>query len=233
MAKAKLESVSFFFPAYYDEKSIPKLAREFYSALQKTGRDFEVVIVDDGSPDKTGEVADKLAKELPKLRVVHHEKNRGYGGVLITGFGGARKELAGFTDGDAQYTVKDLPKFLDGIAEADLVVGYRVKRADRFSRILFQRVYKLILLVLFGLRVRDPDCSFKMMRANVFSKIKPVSNSGFFSAEMLYRAKRAGLRIKQVPVTHLERPFGESTFFGFKRIFTMVKDMLKVRFGKT
>ena len=140
---AKSESVSFFFPAYYDEKSIPKLAREFYSALEKTGRDFEVVIIDDCSPDNVGEVAESLAKKMPKLRVVHHEKNRGYGGVLVTGFGGAKKTLAGFTDGDAQYSVKDLQKFLDGMDEADLVIGYRVKRADKFSRTFFQKIYKM------------------------------------------------------------------------------------------
>ncbi len=230
---AKGESVSFFFPAYYDEKSIPKLAREFYSALEKTGRDFEVVVIDDCGPDKTGEVADALAGELPKLRVVHHEKNRGYGGVLITGFGGAKKELVGFTDGDAQYSVKDLPKFLDGMNEADLVIGYRVKRADKFSRTFFQKIYKMFLLVFFGLRVRDPDCSFKMMRTGVFPKIKPVSKSGFFSAEMLCKAKKQGLRVKEVPVTHLERKFGESTFFGWRRVLAMFTDMLKVRFGKT
>lgn len=225
------ESVSFFFPAYFDEKSIPTLVKQFHAALKKTGRDFEIVVVDDGSPDRTGEVADSLAAQLDNVRVIHHEKNKGYGAVLATGFSSAKKELAGFTDGDAQYSVRDLPKFLDAMEETDLVIGYRAKRADSFKRKVFQKGYEAMLLVLFGLKVRDPDCSFKMMRANVFRKIRPVSKSGFFSAEMIYRAKRAGLRIREVPVVHFERPYGKSTFLGMRRILRMLGDMLLMRLG--
>jgi len=231
MAKGS-ESVSFFFPAYYDEKSIPGLARQFHDALKKTGRDFEVIIVDDGSPDNTGKVADQVASKLPKVRVIHHKKNKGYGGALTTGFLNAKKEFAGFTDGDAQYSVKDLGKFLEGIKESDFVIGYREKRVEGFQRKLVQKVYKIFLFLLFGLRVKDPDCSFKMMRTSIFPKIAPVSKTGFFSAELIYRAKKVGLKIKEVPVTHLARPFGTSTFFGFGRLFASIRDMVKVRLGK-
>ncbi|MFC1889853.1 glycosyltransferase family 2 protein [Thermodesulfobacteriota bacterium] len=226
------ESVSFFFPAYFDEKSIPELMKDFHSALQDTGRAFEIIIIDDCSPDGTGEVADIHAKELCNTRVIHNKRNMGYGGALATGFSNAKMEVVGFTDGDAQYSVRDLPKFLEAIGEADIVVGYRENRAEGLKRKFFKQAYRLFLFLLFGLRVKDPDCSFKMMKAGLFSKMKIVSKSGFFSAELIYKARKAGLRIKEVPVTHLKRQYGKSTFFGVGNIFAMFKDMLQVRFKR-
>lgn len=226
------ESVSFFFPAYYDKKSIPKLVSSFYKTLQKTKRDFEIIIIDDCSPDGTGAVANELAKKFSKVRVIHNPKNLGYGGALFTGFNTAKKDLVGFTDGDAQYSVKDLEKFLKAIDQADLVIGYRVNRAEGISRMIIQNGNKVALFLLFGMRFKDCDCGFKMIRKSVFKKIAPHSKGGFFSAEMVYHAKKNGLKIKEVPVTHLKRPFGKSTFLGWGKIFNFIRDMLKMRIGK-
>ncbi|HLD58696.1 MAG TPA: glycosyltransferase family 2 protein [archaeon] len=224
------ESVTVFFPAYYDEKSIPIVTKKFHGLLKKTGRKFEIIIVDDGGPDNTGKVADALARQLSNVRVVHHSSNRGYGGALISGFSNAKMDLVGFTDGDAQYLPEEFLNFLDAIKDADLVIGFRKKRAEGFSRKLTQKVYKILLFLLFGVLVRDPDCSYKLARRKIFKKVSLTSKSGFISAELIYKAKKNGFKIKQVPVTHLKRPFGNSTFFGFKRIIATLKDILRVRF---
>ena len=225
------DSVSFFFPAYFDEKSLPGVVSDFHGALRETGRDFEIVIIDDGCPDRTGEVADALAKKFGKVRAMHHKKNMGYGATLDDGFSGARKELVGFTDGDAQYSAGDLRLFLDAMGDADIVFGYRRHRAEGGRRALFQRCYKIVFFLLFGVAVRDTDCSFKMMRSSVYRKIRPKSRGGFYSAELVWRAKKNRLRVREVPVRHFKRPYGSSTFFGMKRILHLGAEMLRVRLG--
>jgi glycosyltransferase involved in cell wall biosynthesis len=232
MAAGK-ESVSFFFPAYFDEKSIPLLVKEANAALEKTGRAFEIVIVDDGSPDRTGEVADRLAKEMPHVRAVHHKKNRGYAGALATGFSEAKNELVGYTDGDGQYSIADLPAFLDEIENADIVTGYRANRAEGFTRKLFHSGYKMVLAIVLGMHFKDPDCGFKLMRRKAIPKIRPLSKSSFFVAEMLYRAKKSGFAVKEIPVRHLERRFGSSKCFKPGEIFAMGRDVISMRFGKS
>ena len=224
------ESVSFFFPAYMDEKSIPLLVKDFHDCLEKTGRDFEIIIVEDHSPDNTGKVADELARKYRRVRVIHHEKNMGYGGVLTTGFSSARKEIVGYTDGDAQFHVEDLPAFLEAIKGADMVIGYKTSRADGLSRRILSRGFKTILRLLFGMRFRDPNCGFKMVRRKFFPVIRPTSQSGFFVAELLCNAQRNNLKVKEIPVSHFKRPFGKSAFLGFGKIFATLKDMFRVRF---
>ena len=230
---AKKESVSFFFPAYFDGESIPGLVKEAYAILLKSGRDFEIIVVDDCSPDNTGKIADGLAKEMKNVRVVHNKRNLGYGGALTEGFLSAKKELVGFTDGDGQFSLGNLPKFLDAIEGNDVVVGYRKNRSEGFTRKLFHDCYKLSLLLVLGMDFRDPDCGFKLLRRRHFEKIRPVSGSGFFSAEMLFRAKLAGLRIKEIPVKHLPRRYGQSKCFKPGEIFAMGRDVLAMRFGKS
>jgi len=226
------ESVSFFFLAYFDEKSIPLVVRDFHRVLEKTGRDFELIVVDDGSPDRTGEVADRLAKEFAKVRVIHHRKNKGYAGAITTGFSAARKELVGYTDGDGQYSAADLPRFLEEIKDCDFVTGYRKNRADGLSRVFFHNAYKLLLFLVLGMRFRDPDCGFKLVRKTALPKIKAVSKSSFFVAEMLYNAKRNGLAVKEIPVKHLRRRFGTSKCLKTGQILAMFFDLVRKRFGK-
>src|SRR3989338_1438621 len=203
MAAEGMESVSFFFPAYHDEKSLPKIVPKFHSFLKKSGRDFELIVVNDASPDKSGEVAEKLAKKLGRMRVIHHEKNMDYGGALTTGFLSGKKEFVGFTDGDAQY------------------------RVEGFQRKFFQKIYKLLIFLSFGFAVKDLDCSYKLARRKIFDKITLTSKSGFFSAELVYKAKKAGFKIAEVPVKHLEREFGSSQCFGFNRIKKTARDLLR------
>lgn len=230
LAAKRKESVSFFFPAYMDEKSIPILVKDFHNALEKTGRDFEIIIVEDHSPDDTGVVVDRLAKQYKRVRVIHHEKNMGYGGVLTKGFSSARKDLVGYTDGDAQFNVKELPAFLEAIKDADMVLGYKTSRADGMSRRILSGGFRIILRFLFGMRFKDPNCGFKMLRTKFFPVIKPTSQSGFFVAELLYNAQKNNLDVKEIPVDHFKRPFGKSAFLGFGKIFKTLKDMFRVRF---
>lgn len=232
MSKGK-ESVSFFFLAYFDGKSIPKLVRETNAVLKKAGREFEIIVVDDGSPDDTGEVADRLAEEMPNVRVVHHKKNRGYAGTLTTGFLEAKNELVGYTDGDGQYDIRELPRFLEEIGNADIVTGYRANRVEGFTRKVFHDGYRMVLALVLGMHFKDPDCGFKLIRRKVLLKIKPSSKSSFFVAEMLYKAKKNGFVVKEIPVMHLERLYGNSKCFKPKEILAMAKDMLAMRFEKS
>ena len=228
----KKESVSFFFPAYFDAKSIPILTKKTDAILKKTGRKYEIIIVDDGNTDETGKVADMLAKKMLNVRAVHHKKNKGYAGTLTTGFATAKNQLVGYTDGDGQYDIKSLPNLLKEIENADIVTGYRANRAEGFTRVFFHKGYKMVLLAVLGMNFKDPDCGFKLIRKKVLPKIKPSCKSSFFVAEMLYKAKRNGLRIKEIPVKHLPREFGKSKCFKPTEIIAMGKDVLATRFGK-
>lgn len=230
--KHKKESITFFFPAYFDEKTIPSLVKETNTILEKSKRDYEIIIIDDNSTDNTSKIADKLAVKMKKVRVIHNKENKGYGGTLTIGFSNAKKNLIGFTDGDGQFEVKNLTKFLKTIEKTDIVIGYRKNRTEGLTRKIFHKSYKIYLFLALGMKLKDPDCGFKLLKRKDFKKIKPNSKSGFFSAEMLYNAQKKGLKIKEIPLKHLPRKFGKSKCFTIKEIFTMGIEVFKMYWKK-
>ncbi|MDA1307597.1 MAG: glycosyltransferase family 2 protein, partial [Acidobacteria bacterium] len=171
--------LSIFFPAYNDSGTIGSLVITARTTAQLLTDDFEIIVVNDGSPDHTADVADELARTYPEVRVIHHPKNRGYGGALRSGFAGATKEFVFYTDGDAQYDPAELallwPHMVDGV---DVVNGYKISRSDPMHRILIGRVYHHTVKLLFGLKVRDVDCDFRLIRRSVFDRITLEKNSG-------------------------------------------------------
>ncbi|HMV48268.1 MAG TPA: glycosyltransferase family 2 protein [Blastocatellia bacterium] len=212
-------SVSVFFPAYNDEGSIAELIEKAFALLPQFTADYEVIVVNDGSSDGTAALLDDLARTQPRLRVVHHPRNRGYGGALRSGFEHAVKDLVFYTDGDGQYDVDELTKLMPLMnADVDVVNGYKIKRSDARRRIVLGGIYKFLARLLFGLPIRDVDCDFRLMRREMIQSIELTSTSGVVCTEMIYKLRRVGCRFTETPVHHYPRLHGQSQFFTLRRV---------------
>jgi glycosyltransferase involved in cell wall biosynthesis len=221
--------LSIFFPAYNDAGTIASLAILAHMTARTLTDDYEVIVVNDGSPDHTGELLDELARNFPWLKVVHHPKNRGYGGALRTGFETASKELVFYTDGDAQYDPRELTALYAALTpDVDFVNGYKIGRSDPLHRIVIGRVYHWFVRTVFGLRLRDVDCDFRLMRRSVFQKVKLTRNSGVICVELMKKVQDHGYRLAQVPVHHFHRSYGRSQFFNFPRVAKTLLDLMKL-----
>jgi glycosyltransferase involved in cell wall biosynthesis len=199
-----------FFPAFNEEENIGPLLDEAVRDLAPLAEKFEIVVVDDGSSDRTAEIARQYAERHREIRLVSHPTNLGYGHALRTGFDQTRGEAVALIDGDRQFRVADLKLLVDRLNEGDVVAGYRIVRADPRSRLFIAKVYKRVLRAVFGLPVRDVDCGFKLFRRSVVDAIAPqlVSRSAFISPELLIRSHRAGFSIVEEGVPHHPRVAG-------------------------
>jgi glycosyltransferase involved in cell wall biosynthesis len=230
-AAMRKPGLSVFFPAYNDSGTIASLVISALKTAQRLTPDFEVIIVNDGSADSTAEIADELARTYPQVRVVHHPQNRGYGGALRSGFSAATRELVFYTDGDAQYDPTEMARLWDALDDrVDLVTGYKISRSDPLHRIIIGRVYHHTVRLLFGLRVRDVDCDFRLMRRAIFDQVALEKNSGVICLEMMKKIQDAGFRIAEVPVHHYHRAYGRSQFFNFRRLARTAVDVLRLWF---
>lgn len=230
---ARVPRLSYFFPAHNEEANLEGLIVEALETLPSLADTFEIIAVNDGSRDRTGEVADRLAAARPEVvRAVHHPVNRGYGEALRSGFAAARYELIAFTDGDRQFRVEDIGRLtarLAGPDHPDAVAGYRIRRADPLLRILYARTYKLANRLLFGLRVRDVDCACKLFRREALDGIRVESGGAFFSAELLIKIQAAGRSVVEVGVPHYPRTAGSPTGARPSVIWRAVKDFWGLR----
>jgi glycosyltransferase involved in cell wall biosynthesis len=221
--------LSIFFPAYNDAGTIASLVISARQTAQMLTSDFEIIVVNDGSADATPDIAEELARTYPEVRVIHHPRNRGYGGALRTGFAEARKELVFYTDGDAQYDPEELGALWPRMSEdVDLVNGYKISRSDPLHRIVIGRVYHYTVKFLFGLRVRDVDCDFRLLRRRIFDHVRLEHNSGVICLEMMKKIQDAGFRIAEVPVHHYHRTYGRSQFFNFRRLARTAVDVARL-----
>lgn len=222
-------SLTAFFPAYNDQHTIEGIVRTVADEIRKVTNDFEVLVVDDGSKDDTGVILDRLAAELPFLRVIHHERNKGYGAALISGFKNAKKDLIFYTDGDGQYDVRELHNLLAHLKpNIDLVNGYKVKRADAWYRICIGATYRRTMRWAFRLSIRDVDCDFRLFRRYVFDRISLESQSGVICVEMAKKFDQAGFRMAEVPVSHYPRMYGRSEFFRVRHLAHTFRGLLKI-----
>jgi glycosyltransferase involved in cell wall biosynthesis len=223
--------ISVFFPAYNDAKSIGKLVSDALEILPQLTDDFEIIVVNDGSTDETGEVLRRLAERHEAVRVVEHETNLGYGGALQSGFRAASKDLIFYTDGDGQYDVRELPKIYALLDEkTDVVNGYKLERGDKMNRKVVGGFYNRLAHLMFSLPVRDIDCDFRLIRREFSEKIALSSTSGSICVELVYKLKRAGARFRETGVNHYERPFGRSQFFTVKRVSKTLLDFFSLWF---
>jgi glycosyltransferase involved in cell wall biosynthesis len=225
-------ALTFFFPAYNEEANIERTVAVALEAIGPMVGSLEVLAIDDGSTDRTPELADALAAADPRVRVVH-QANRGYGGALKAGFANARGELIAFSDGDLQFDLAELKRLLDRMADGsrpvDAVIGWRIKRRDPFHRLVIAKTYNLIVSVLFGLRVRDIDCAMKLFRRQVFEGIRLDAEGPFLSAELLIKLNARGVRMDQVGVTHYPRTAGQNTGASFRKILRTFGDIFRLR----
>jgi glycosyltransferase involved in cell wall biosynthesis len=227
----KPPGLSIFFPAYNDGGTIASMVISALLTARTLTADHEVIVIDDGSRDQTPRILDELARVYPEVQVVHHPVNRGYGGALRSGFERASKEYVFYTDGDAQYDPSELAVLWDRMDDTvDLVNGYKISRSDPFHRVLIGRLYHRTVQALFGLKVRDVDCDFRLMRQSVFKKVTLTKSSGVICLELMKKVQDAGFRIAEVPVHHFHRAYGKSQFFNFPRIARTALDVLKLWF---
>jgi glycosyltransferase involved in cell wall biosynthesis len=233
VAPARVARLSYFFPAHNEEANLEGLVEEALETLPSIAETFEIIAVDDGSKDGTLAIAERLAAAHEGVvRVVHHEVNRGYGGALRSGFEASRFELLAFTDGDRQFRVADLARLTARMAEADrpdVVVGYRIKRADPVIRVVYARTYKLANRIFFGLRVRDVDCAAKLFRREALEGVRVESGGAFFSAELMIKVHEAGRSIAEVGIPHYPRTAGSPTGAKVSVIWRAVKDFWLLR----
>jgi len=220
-------SITVFFPCYNDAKTIGKLVRDSFKLLRKISKDYEVIVVDDGSTDSSREILKSLAKRYKRLRLVFHPKNLGYGGALNSGFRAASKELIFYTDGDGQYNIFELPLLLAVMGnDTDLVNGIKIVRKDPTYRIVLGNIYNFLVRWLFWISVHDVDCDFRLIRKRLIDKIELRSKSGAVCVELVKKAQRKKARIREVSVSHFERKFGKSQFFKPLRLIKTLKDLL-------
>lgn len=205
------KSISVFFPAMNEEDNIKSCIESSKKYLGKRFEDFEILIVTNGSTDNTDKIVKEFSKKDQRIKLVH-EKLKGYGGALRSGFSNAKKELVFYTDSDNQFDIKELDKILPMLEKYDVVSGYRKNRRDPLHRIVTAAVYNLLVNILFNLWVKDIDSSFKLYKRDVLKKMKLRSKTGLIDAEMLIKAKNNGFKIGQVGVTHYPRTAGAAFY---------------------
>ena len=225
----KLEELSVFLPAYNEEGNIKKVVAGTASVLKKIARSWEVIVVDDGSQDKTAEIVRGLSQKDPRIRVISHPVNRGYGGALKTGFSKSKYPWVAFMDSDGQFDFSEIRKFLSYTKKADLILGYRVSRADSLLRKIYTFGWLAIARILLGLDVRDYSCGFKLIKKKVFEKVQPLeAEEKVTQIEFLVKAKRQGFTFAEVGVRHYPRKFGQQTGASLKVVARSTIDLFKL-----
>ncbi|MPZ13278.1 MAG: glycosyltransferase [Chloroflexi bacterium] len=223
-------SISAVLPAYNEEALIRATADATADVLARLTDDYEVVVVDDGSRDRTRDAVEALRTENPRIRCVAHPVNRGYGEALKTGFCAATKELIFLTDGDKQFDVGELAYFVPEIERADVVIGFRRPRRDPWLRLVYGWGWHFVVTLLFGHTARDVDCAFKLFRREIWERVRVHSGGATFSAEFLIRARRCGYRIVELPVSHYPRIAGRPTGANPRVVLRAIRDILWLRF---
>jgi len=215
-------------PCYNEEANVERVSKAAIDAGRLVTDDLEVIIVNDGSRDRTGEIADRLAATDPRIRAVHNIPNQGYGGAVVRGLTEARKEWIFFTDGDGQFDMNEIPLLVELLDRCDFAVGYRLKRADPWIRKLNAWAWCTLVRALFGLKVRDIDCAFKLLPRRLMQEIKLESRGALISTELLARAARAGYRIDEVGVHHYPRTAGTQTGAKFRVILRAFRELFRL-----
>lgn len=222
-------SLSVFFPCYNEEANVERVTRAALDACREITRDFEIIIVNDGSRDRTGDIADRLASELPEVRAVHNHPNKGYGGALQAGFKAASKEWVFYTDGDGQFDFREIPKLLALLDRYDIVSAYRMDRKDSVIRRFNAWGWTWLCNRLLGTRLRDIDCAFKIYPRRLFDEIEMRSMGALIDAEVLAKAMRRGYRIGQIGVHHYPRLAGTQTGASPAVILRAFRELFRLR----
>jgi glycosyltransferase involved in cell wall biosynthesis len=229
------KSISIFFPCYNEQENIARVVEKVVSVLEKLNCDFEVIIVNDGSSDNTAKISDKLASRDKRVKVIHHEHNLGYGVALQSGFKASTKELVFYTDGDGQFDIGEMPALLPLMEQYDIVSCYRLNRQDNLIRKINGWCWTKLVSLLFGLKIRDVDCAFKLYKREIFNNIVLESKGALISTEILARATGKGYSITEKGVHHYPRTAGKQTGANIRVIMRAFKELFllhkKIRSG--
>ncbi|HET9015960.1 MAG TPA: glycosyltransferase family 2 protein [Thermomicrobiaceae bacterium] len=225
MIQGKLSVV---LPAHNEVDNLPGVVQRALAVLPELVNDFELVVVDDGSRDGTAELADRLAAENPRIIAVHHERNRGYGAALTSGFAAATGEHIMFMDADQQFDPADLSYLAPFVGEYDVVAGYRLRRRDALYRLVYAWMFKLAVWILFGIGLRDVDCAFKVFRGDLLRSMTLTSPGALINTEILAKATRAGATWVEIGVNHYPRPSGESSGGSPRVVFRAMTETIRL-----
>ncbi|MBD3365764.1 glycosyltransferase [candidate division WWE3 bacterium] len=231
----KLNELSVFFPCYNEEENLPLLIEKALEIIPKVAIRYEIIIVNDGSKDKTSQIAHEYAKKIPQIKVVD-QKNQGYGGAVNTGFKAVQYDWVFFTDADLQFDLNELYRFVELAVEnpdKEMILGFRKIRAEGFKRALFANGMKFLNRAILGFPtdIKDIDCAFKLLRKDMVKSVLPLNSKGnLVSTEFLLRAVRTGYDYVQTGVDHFERAYGVSTCGGLKDILKVLVELVKLKF---
>jgi glycosyltransferase involved in cell wall biosynthesis len=221
--------LSVFFPCFNEEGNLPRVLETSVEVLTGLNADYEIIVINDGSRDNTAHIADQFAQKSHRIRVIHHPTNLGYGAALQSGFKAATKELVFYTDGDGQFDIREISLLLDKIRDADIVSAYRLNRQDSFIRKLNGWCWTQLVCLVFGMRVRDIDCAFKLYRRSLFAGMPLHSTGALIDTEVLARARRKGCRIVQCGVHHYPRKAGHQTGADWRVICRAFRELIQLR----
>jgi len=224
-----LSGLSFVYPMFNEAENIEKTVRESLAIGPRVADKVEIVIVDDASTDESGKIVDGLSEARPELRVIHHEKNRGLGGALKSGFAAARMNWILYIDSDLPVDLNEALAAFPLTATADMVIGWRRTRAESLRREIISKVYNLMIRGLFNLHVHDVNFAFKLFKRSLYQKVRLTSEGSFIDAELLLEMRRAGARIVELPLTYYPRVAGVSTLSGNAVIFRILAEMFRYR----
>jgi glycosyltransferase involved in cell wall biosynthesis len=221
-----VEAISVFFPCFNDEPTIGSMVTLAFGTLERLGVEGEVIVINDGSTDGSAAVLADLAAREPRLRIVTHERNSGYGAVLLSGFAAAAKQWVFYTDGDAQYDPTELELLVRQAGyDVDVVQGYKLRRADGLLRRVIGRVYHRFVALFFGLTIRDTDCDFRLIRHAMLDKIELQHTTGVICVELVRKLQDAGAVFTEVGVHHYRRVYGRSEFFRAPAVARTLADL--------
>jgi glycosyltransferase involved in cell wall biosynthesis len=223
--RARLAGISVFLPSHDEEANVERVVNGYLRELPLIADDYEVIVVNDGSRDRTGEIADRMAAADPHVRVVHHPVNRGYGGAVISGIRAARMPYVLLSDGDGQFDPAEVARLAAFVPEYDVVVGHRARRADHLIRKLNGAAWTALVRVLLGVSTRDIDCGFKLFKRELLDGMELKARGAMISTELMARLAGMGARVREVEVTHLPRLAGEQSGANFKVVARAFKEL--------
>ena len=232
----RLPGLTVFLPSHNEEGNVQRVVEGFCAELPKLADDYEVIVVDDGSRDRTGEIADRLAAGNSHVKVVHHPVNRGYGGAVISGIRAAAQPYVLLCDGDGQFDPAEVKRLAARIGDHDVVAGRRARRADHLMRRVNGKAWTLLVRILFGLRISDMDCGFKLFRREMLEGVELHARGAMISTELMARLVGRGARVCEVEVTHLPRLTGEQSgnslrviLRAFRELFVLYQELKAAR----
>ena len=224
-----VKSLSVVFPAFNEEANIRAVVQDAYGNIRSFAPVFEIIVVNDGSKDRTAEICNRLVEEFSEMRVVHHARNRGYGAALKSGIELAQYDLIFFSDADGQFDLKELAAFIEQTDAYDVVAGYRARRQDPPHRLLFAWGWNILVRFVLGIRVRDIDCAFKVFNRRVFNKVQIQSVGAMVNTEIFAQISKFGMTVKEVPVSHFPRRHGQSTGGNVAVIIKAFRELVRMR----